>query len=51
VMFYTVRRGDTLAEIASRHRVSIRELSRMNAIRGPDYVIQVGQQLTVPARG
>jgi len=51
VMHYTVRPGDTLAEIATRHRCSLRELAAMNGIRDPEYVIRVGQQLTVPTRG
>jgi len=45
---YTVRRGDTLATIAARHRVSVRELASANRLDAPDYVIHVGQRLTVP---
>jgi len=51
VMQYVVRRGDTLAEIATRHRCSLRELASMNSVKGPDFVIHVGQELTVPTRG
>ena len=48
VITYTVRRGDTLAAIAGRHRSSVSELSQLNGIRPPNYVIQPGQQLIVP---
>jgi membrane-bound lytic murein transglycosylase D len=50
VRHYTVRRGDTLAAIAARHRCSLREVAEMNSIRPPSYVIHVGQRLTLPAR-
>ena len=47
---HTVRRGDTLGRIASRHRcVSIGELAAINGIRPPRYVIRVGQRLKVPS--
>ena len=46
---YTVKRGDTLGKIASRHRcASIRELAAINDIRPPRYVIGVGQTLKIP---
>jgi membrane-bound lytic murein transglycosylase D len=45
---YTVRRGDTLAAIASRHGVSLRDLASTNGLAPPRYVIHVGQRLTVP---
>jgi len=48
VLDYTVRRGDTLETIAARHRVSVRELASANRLDAPDYVIHVGQRLTVP---
>jgi membrane-bound lytic murein transglycosylase D len=51
VMEYTVRSGDTLAAIATRHRCSLRELANLNSVKGPDYVIHIGQRLTVPTRG
>ena len=51
LMPYTVRRGDTLGAIATRHRCSLSELARLNGIMSPNYVIHVGQKLTVPARG
>ena len=48
---YTVKRGDTLYTIASRHKLDWRELARWNAI-GRDYVIHPGQVLKLyPARG
>jgi membrane-bound lytic murein transglycosylase D len=49
---YVVRSGDTLARIASRHScVTIAELAGINGIRGPRYVIRVGQTLKVPTCG
>lgn len=45
---YTVRRGDTLEGIASRHGVSFRELAATNRLTPPNYVIHVGQRLTLP---
>jgi membrane-bound lytic murein transglycosylase D len=50
VITYMVRRGDSLAAIAGKHRSSVAELSRLNGIRPPDYVIHPGQQLSVPGR-
>ncbi len=44
-IYYTVRRGDSLARIASRFRVTIRQLKRWNRIRGR--YLQPGQRLTV----
>ena len=49
MIVYTVRRGDTLNKIASRHRCAgVREIASINGIRPPRYVIRVGQQLKVP---
>lgn len=41
---YTVRPGDSLSNIASRHNMSVAELSRMNNISNPNH-IRVGQTL------
>lgn len=50
MFIHTVRRGDTLGRIASRHRcVSVGELAAINGIRPPRYVIHVGQRLKVPS--
>ncbi|MET0533791.1 MAG: peptidoglycan DD-metalloendopeptidase family protein [Steroidobacter sp.] len=48
---YTVKRGDTLSEIARRHKIDFRDLARWNRI-GRDYVIHPGQtlQLYPPSR-
>jgi len=43
----TVRRGDTLSEIALRHGVPTRDIAQANGIRAP-FTILVGQRLTVP---
>lgn len=44
---YRVRAGDTLAEIARKHRVSVVELKKMNQIRDSNR-LQVGQVLVLP---
>jgi membrane-bound lytic murein transglycosylase D len=49
LVIYTVRRGDTLGRIASRHRcTSVQEIAAMNSVRPPRYVIHVGQRLKIP---
>jgi membrane-bound lytic murein transglycosylase D len=49
VVHYKVRRGDTLAKIATSHGCkSVRDLAAINGIEPPDYVIHVGQRLSVP---
>ncbi len=44
-MYYTIRRGDTLAEIARKHDVAIGDLQRWNNIRGSR--ITPGQKLKI----
>lgn len=49
VVRYKVRRGDTLAKIVASHGCrSVRDLAAINGIEPPDYVIHVGQRLSVP---
>jgi len=43
---YTVRRGDTISELAARYGTSTRTLRRINGLQGS--MIRVGQRLTVP---
>lgn len=43
---YVVARGDTLSEIADRHRVTVSSLRAVNGIAGD--TIRVGQQLVIP---
>lgn len=45
---YTVRPGDTLSGIASRHHTSTSALVKLNGIRHPD-LIRIGQRLQLPA--
>ncbi len=47
--YYTVRRGDNLSAIASRHGLSLQELRSLNHLRGN--VIQPGQRLLVKTAG
>lgn len=44
---YVVRRGDTLSGIASRHRVSMSDLTRLNNLSSAN-LIRVGQTLLIP---
>lgn len=46
---YTVRSGDTLSAIASRHNVSVAQLRASNGISGD--IIRVGQTLLIPGTG
>lgn len=46
-MYYQVRSGDTLSEIAQRHGVTHHEIARYNAIRNPDK-LDAGQWLRIP---
>ncbi|MEL7370480.1 MAG: type IV secretion system DNA-binding domain-containing protein [Myxococcota bacterium] len=44
---YRIRRGDTLARIASAHRVNFRRIAYVNALREPDQ-LKVGDTLRIP---
>jgi LysM repeat protein len=44
---YTVRRGDTLSNIADRHGVSVPSLQSLNGLRGQSQ-IRAGQVLKIP---
>ena len=46
---YTVKSGDVLGTIASRHDMSVKDLQRMNSISGT--TIRVGQRLKVYGQG
>jgi N-acetylmuramoyl-L-alanine amidase len=46
---YTVRRGDTLSDVARRHGTSVAALARMNRLSDPNLVI-AGRRLRVPSR-
>ena len=46
---YTVRKGDTLAAIARKHRcVEVRDIASLNRLRAPQYAIKPGQTLRLP---
>ncbi len=47
---YTVRRGDTLSSIASRHGTTASAIARVNGLANPSY-IYVGQRLSIPSGG
>lgn len=46
--FYTVKSGDTLAQIADRHDVLLDNLIAANQLKNPD-TLAVGEQLSIPA--
>jgi membrane-bound lytic murein transglycosylase D len=49
VLTYIVARGDSLGKIASKFRcATVSEIAAMNNIRGPRYLIRVGQRLKIP---
>jgi len=45
---YVVVRGDTLWDIAQRHRVSTKEIQRRNKLKSTS--IHVGQRIIIPSR-
>ena len=46
---YTVRKGDTLWEIAQKYKTTVNELVRLNKIKNPN-LIYPGQKLKVPGK-
>lgn len=46
-MKYTVKKGDTLSEIAEKYSVTVEALVASNGISNPDR-IAIGQVLTIP---
>jgi len=47
VVYYTVQPGDTLAKIAGRYQVSVKQILQENTIGNPD-IIEVGITLLIP---
>lgn len=47
---YTIKSGDTLSQVATKHGVTMQDLARINKIRDPNK-IQVGQQIKVLPKG
>lgn len=45
-IIYTIKRGDTLSEIAKRYKITVKELIRLNEIRNPN-LIYVGERLRI----
>lgn len=44
---YTVKKGDTLSEIANKYNTTVKELADLNNIRNPN-IIKIGQVLKIP---
>ncbi len=49
IILYTVVRGDSLIKIARHFNCSFNEIAAINNLRGPKYVIRIGQTLKIPA--
>lgn len=47
---YTVRKGDTLSRIASRHGVSVAQIKRHNNLKKSSSKLMPGQKIKIPAR-
>jgi LysM repeat protein len=47
---YTVRDGDTLWDIASRHHTDVRTLIRANHLDNGGHMIRIGTKLKVPGK-
>lgn len=50
VLYYAVKRGDTLYSIARRHQVSVSQLAQWNRLK-PPYLLLPGQRLSLIASG
>ena len=46
---YIVKKGDSLAKIAKKFNVSVKELIKANNLKKP-YIIRVGQKLVIPSK-
>lgn len=44
-LYYTVRSGDTLSEIAAKTKVPVSRLTALNPALSPPYSLQTGQRL------
>jgi len=47
-LFYTIKKGDTLGNIARQNGTTVEELSKINGIKNPDR-IEAGQQIALKA--
>lgn len=45
---YTVVKGDTLSGIGKKYNVNWKDIASLNGVKGPLYIIHVGQVLTIP---
>ena len=45
--YYIVKKGDTLSKIASRYKVSVKDLAKYNAITNINS-LRVGQKIKIP---
>lgn len=45
--YYTVRKGDTIGSIASKHRTAVQAIAEWNNIQNPDSIV-VGQKIYIP---
>jgi LysM repeat protein len=47
-IFYVVRAGDTLNDIASRYQVTVRSIVELNGLPEGGGTLQIGQELEIP---
>ncbi len=45
---YTVKKGDSLFSISKQFSIKWRDIAELNGIRGPKYIIRIGQTLKIP---
>jgi membrane-bound lytic murein transglycosylase D len=50
LIIYTVVKGDSLIKIAKNFNCSVQEIALINNLRGPRYLIRIGQKLKIPGR-
>lgn len=48
--YYTIKKGDTLYNIASRYNISVRDLALLNGLKENEYLYP-GQVILVPTKG
>ena len=45
---YTIKKNEYISLIAAKFSITTKKLTDLNFIKGPDYIIQIGQVLKLP---